>query len=146
MLIVIKILITIAMVIIVALWEYCGSCPALGDIRLATMNDDLKAHPSVSYGPGISVQVSGQTFIYCYDQEWIGGAVATRLRITFRKRMFGKPKIVLIATFRDDDVEKWSLADGKEHTSPNYPDWYALRDILKKIKDAPRLRHVGERI
>jgi hypothetical protein len=50
---------------------------------------------------------------------------------------------MLTASFRDAAVEKWELADNAEHTTTNYPDQFALRDILLTVEEKAALRQAG---
>jgi hypothetical protein len=65
------------------------------------------------------------------------------LSVFFLKSFLRKPKIVLAASFRGATVEKWDLAGGTEHTTTNYPDWFALRDIFLTVEEKAALPQAG---
>jgi hypothetical protein len=136
---------TLLALIIARVWWKCRRCyPTLRTIQLITMNDPLVTHRPVSYGTGIDAMVSGKTFSYRYTREWAGGVLITKLRVSFQKSGFGRPKIVLTAVFRDENVERWALADGQEHTMPNYPEYYVLCDILRIVENVPPFQRTRE--
>ena len=143
LIVIVKILAATAIVIMGARWNYCGRYPTLRNIRLITMHDRLLARERVSTGHGVSLWVTGETFAYHYRWQQRCGFITTTLSVSFRRRLLEKPKIVLTATFRDAEIEKWKLADDAEHETTNYPDQFALRDILLTVEEKAALRQAG---
>ena len=138
------VVIATTIVILGVRWEYCGRYPTLRDIRLITIQDQLLVRERVSTEREVSMWVTGKTFSYYYQwRREFSGSITTTLLVYFSKSFLRKPKTVLTASFRDAAVEKWELANDAKHTTTNYPDQFALRDILLTIEERAVLRQAG---
>lgn len=144
LIVIVKMLVATTIVILGVWWEYCGRYPTLRDIRLITIHDQLLVRERTSTGRGVSMWVTGRTFSYHYQwRQECCGSVTTTLSVFFPRSFLRKSKTVLTASFRDTTVEKWELADDAKHTTTNYPDKFALRDILLTIEEKAALRQAG---
>ena len=138
-----KLLIALLVVIAGTWWEYSHAPPTLQDIKFITLNGPLFTHQKISTCSGISVWVSGKKLSYHYEEKRVSGAMLSILTVTPQKSVFGKPKPILFAVFRDDIVEQWTLADGKKHDSVEFPEWHALQAILLVVRNMADLRRGG---
>src|ERR1035441_6926899 len=141
LIVIVKMLVVTTIVILGVWWEYCGRYPTLRDIRLITIYDQLLVRERVSTGSGLSLWVTGRIFSYHYQRrKELCGSVTTTLSVSFPRNFLRRPKTVLTASFRGDAVETWTLLGDAEHTTTNYPDQFALRDILLTVKEKAALR------
>jgi hypothetical protein len=144
LIVIVKMFVAATIVTLMARWQYRGRYPTLRDIRLITMRDQLLVRERASTGRGVSMWITGGTFSYHYQrQQERCDSVTTTLSVFFPRSFLRKAKIVLAASFRDAIVEKWDLADGTERTTTNYPDWFALRDILLTVEEKAALQQDG---
>jgi hypothetical protein len=144
LIVIVKMLVATTIVILGVWWEYCGRYPTLRDIRLITVHDQLLVRERVSTGREVSMWVTGGTFSYHYQwRRECCGSITTKLSVSSLRSFLRKPKTMLTASFRDAAVEKWELADNAEHTTTNYPDQFALRDILLTVEEKAALRQAG---
>jgi hypothetical protein len=144
LIVIIKMLVATTIVILGVWWEYRGRYPTLRDIRLITMHDQLLVRERVSTEREVSMWVTGKTFSYHYQwQREFCDSIITKLSVYFPKSFLRKPKTVLTVSFRGAAVEKWELSDGAKHTTTNYPDQFALRDILLTVEEKAALQQAG---
>lgn len=126
----------IAAIMVAGIWWKLGRFhPTLQNIRLVTMNDELMTHRWIQTCPGVSIWVSGKTFSYRYERKGDGNVVPTKLTVAFQKARIGEPKTVLVVDFHGEQVRSWRLMRGKEQTSPDYRELYALQSILRIVEN-----------